>query len=113
MFGIVALWDGGSVFLCVPCGVCVLMVRLCIFVFSMSVCYYCVNAFVCVVIFGCICENLGSIWKHSLACGAFGSIRDHSEASGSIWIHLKAFGSIWKHLGAFGSIGHLEAFGSI
>ena len=47
---------------------CVLVVRLCIFVFSVSVCCYCVNAFVCVGIFGGMSKNLGSIWKRLLAC---------------------------------------------
>ena len=86
---------------------CVLVMRLCIFVFRVSVCCYCVNAFVCGGggIFGGIWESLGSIWKHSLA---FGSIWNHLKAFGSTWKHLEtflgAFGNTWEHLRTLGSI---------
>ena len=69
--------------------------RLCIFVFCVSVCCYGVDAFVCVLAF----EAFESIWKHL-------------EAFATMWenlLHLKSFESSWlkefrehlEHLGAF------------
>ena len=108
VFGFVVLWDCGFVFLCVVCGfaglcvcvcVCVLvcffvLMCLCVFVFRVSVCSYCVYAFVCV-----------GVWKH------FGKLEKHLEACARISEHLAAFEIIWKHLRKFES--SLGAFGSI
>ena len=75
------LWICGSVCvvcgfagLCV-CGVCVLVMRLCIFVLSVFVCCFCVNAFECV----CrdIRRHLGEFGKH---LEEFASTREHLAA---------------------------------